>query len=263
MTGTESPLVIAHVSDLHFGAHVAGAARDLLADVAAAAPSVTVVTGDLTMRARRDQFRLARAFLDRLPGPRLVVIGNHDVPLDNVAARLVCPYHRFGTHLPGAADPVLDVPGARLHGVASMPRWRWKAGRVSPAQAARLVEVMDGAPPGAARIVALHHPVSQRGPARLLGRRRLLSALATARVDLVLAGHTHRPAAVLLPPDASGRAVVEVVAGTAMSTRTRGVGRSWTLLRVLDGRVTVEHRHHGPSGWRAGEVCELPLTHTG
>jgi 3',5'-cyclic AMP phosphodiesterase CpdA len=253
----EPGLVIAHLSDLHFGAHVGAELRDLLTDVAAADPVVTVVTGDLTMRARRDQFRLARAFVDRLPGRRLVVIGNHDIPLDNVAARFMHPHRRYGRFVDGGPAPVLDVPGARLLGLASMPRWRWKGGRVTRRQAARLVEVLGAAPAGAVRILALHHPLSQSGPARLLGRRRLLAALAAARVDVVLAGHTHRPGAALVPLEPTGRSVVEVVAGTATSTRTRGVARSWTLLRLAAGRVTVEHRFHRLTGWCAGEVWEF------
>src|SRR5688572_18053902 len=52
-------VVLAHVSDLHLGAHSAAAAGGLVADVVAAGPTVTVVTGDLTMRARPEQFRQA------------------------------------------------------------------------------------------------------------------------------------------------------------------------------------------------------------
>ncbi len=59
-----------------------------------------------------------------------------------------------------------------------------------------------------------------------------------------LAGHTHRPAAGLLP--VPGRRVLEVVAGTATSTRIRQAGRSWTLVRVAGRTVTVEHRYLGP-----------------
>jgi 3',5'-cyclic AMP phosphodiesterase CpdA len=50
-------LVIAHVSDLHLGAHDAVAVDTLPADVAAARPTLTVVTGDVTMRARAGEFR--------------------------------------------------------------------------------------------------------------------------------------------------------------------------------------------------------------
>ena len=72
---TRAPLVVAHLSDLHFGAHVPAAADRLPAAVTAARPDLTVVTGDCTMRAREREFRPARALLDALPRPLLVPAG--------------------------------------------------------------------------------------------------------------------------------------------------------------------------------------------
>jgi 3',5'-cyclic AMP phosphodiesterase CpdA len=243
------------------GAHVSGAAHALAADVAAAAPTVTIVTGDSTMRARAHQFRAARALIDDLPAPRLVIIGNHDVPLVNLVSRFTAPYERYRAHLTDELDPLLDAPGLRVLGLGSMPPWRWKSGRVSRRQTDRLATVLGGAPPDTLRVLALHHPPGQRGAARLVGRRRLLGSMATARVDLVLSGHTHVPKArrVLLPDGGGGHPVIDVVAGTATSTRTRGgVGPSWTLIRVGPESVTVEHRHYRATAWHPGVPVRFP-----
>ena len=79
---------IAHLSDIHFG-RVDPAVVDALIDtLTAVAPDLVALSGDLTQRARSGQFRAARRFLDRLPRSLLVVPGNHDVPLFNLAARL-------------------------------------------------------------------------------------------------------------------------------------------------------------------------------
>ncbi len=59
----------------------------LLADVAAQRVDQVLVSGDLTMRARRAQFRAARALLDGLGVPWVSVPGNHDLPLDRVLTR--------------------------------------------------------------------------------------------------------------------------------------------------------------------------------
>ena len=48
---------IAHISDLHFGAAVPVIAEALLAELRAKSPSLIVVSGDLTQRARRSQFK--------------------------------------------------------------------------------------------------------------------------------------------------------------------------------------------------------------
>ena len=54
---------IAHLSDQHFGTEDLGLEEALLRVVAALQPSVVVVCGDLTQRARRAEFAAARAFL--------------------------------------------------------------------------------------------------------------------------------------------------------------------------------------------------------
>jgi 3',5'-cyclic AMP phosphodiesterase CpdA len=67
---------IAHLSDLHFGRHDEKAAELLLASLAQERPDLTVITGDLTQRGRRCQFAAARAFIEKLPPPVIVIPGN-------------------------------------------------------------------------------------------------------------------------------------------------------------------------------------------
>jgi 3',5'-cyclic AMP phosphodiesterase CpdA len=250
-------LVIAHLSDLHLGAHDPAAAASVAADVTALLPALTVVTGDLTMRARTGQFRLARDLLDRLPGPLLVIPGNHDVPLVSVA-RLLAPYRRYRRLIHAELDPVLRLPGVTAIGLQSTPRWRWKSGRVSRRQSEAVVAVLGSAPAGAVRVLALHHPPRAGGLARLAGRTRLMRAVASARADLILVGHTHVPVAGLVELDATAHRPIEVVAGTAVSLRTRGIGRSWTAIRVDETAVVVEERLQTATGWRTGAVRHFP-----
>lgn len=253
-------VVIAHLSDLHFGRHDPAAAATLTEDVAAAGPDLVVVTGDSTMRARDTEFAQARAFLDGLAAPLLVVCGNHDVPLLDVE-RLVTPYDRYRAWLGADLDPGLDLPGVRALGLQSTPRWRWKNGRVSARQSALTGAFLGAAPAGAVRLLALHHPPFARGPARIAGRGALLRAAAAARVDLVLAGHTHVPASrrfQLAPGAGAAHGLVEVVAGTAASRRLRGAPRSWTVVRVGAGYVHVEVRVEAGGDWRGGPVVIHP-----
>lgn len=78
---------LVHLSDIHFGRVDATIIEPLVALIAELKPDVVTISGDLTQRARSEQFQEARAFLDRLPNPQIVVPGNHDVPLYNVFAR--------------------------------------------------------------------------------------------------------------------------------------------------------------------------------
>ena len=67
------------------------------------APHLVVVSGDLTQRAKPEQFRQARDYLETLGGPRLVVPGNHDVPLYNPFMRFFRPLARYRRYI--SADP--------------------------------------------------------------------------------------------------------------------------------------------------------------
>lgn len=69
----------------------------------------------------------------------------------------------------------------------------------------------------------------------------------------MLAGHTHVPAVqvIRLGTPERPRAVIEVVAGTATSHRTRETERSWSLLEFGPSTLTViEHTARG-TDWHA------------
>ncbi|MBW6433614.1 metallophosphoesterase [Actinoplanes hulinensis] len=247
------PVIIAHLSDLHLGAHDPVAVASIAADVEAVRPALTVVTGDLTMRAREREFRKVRELLDRLPGPVLAVTGNHDVPLADWR-RVLTPYDRWKSWIDGDLEPVRKVPGITALGLQSMPRWRWKNGRVTSRQAGEVVRVLGAAPQGDVRVLALHHPPLATGTAALLGRRHLLAAARAARVDLVLAGHTHVPDVRVLGHQ------VFVVAGTTTSHRVRGSSCSWSMISADRGEIVVRERNLGPDGWHVGRVVHVRVS---
>ena len=81
---------IAHVSDLHFGKDDPKIVKGLLRALEEAKPDAIVVSGDLTQRAKKKQFRAAKAFLEEMPQvPRVVVPGNHDVSTTNLFERVM------------------------------------------------------------------------------------------------------------------------------------------------------------------------------
>jgi 3',5'-cyclic AMP phosphodiesterase CpdA len=236
----------------------------LVADVAAARPDATILTGDLTMRARAGEFARARELIERLPSPHLVVLGNHDIPLYDVVARFTDPYGRYGQGVRADLDPIVDVEGGRVLGLQSMPRWRWKSGRVSHRQTELVGTVLSSAPAGALRVLALHHPPSLGGLERLKGRDRLRAAMADAGVDVVLAGHTHVPEvrSLQVVGATAERSVLEVVCGTSASMRTRGVPATWMLLRADESQIRVLPRMHTGSEWVDGpDVVEARQPH--
>ena len=91
---------IVHLSDLHFGKVDQALLAPLRTLIDQLEPHVVVVSGDLSQRARSAEFQAARGYLDSLPGPQIVVPGNHDVPLYNIFSRFLTPlvkYQRYVT----------------------------------------------------------------------------------------------------------------------------------------------------------------------
>ena len=241
--------VLAHISDLHFGRHDPALAEALLASLAEARPDLVVVSGDLTQRARTEQFAAARAFLERIAAPVLVVPGNHDVPLWNPLRRFLRPRSRFGRYVTSERTPCYADEEIAVLGLDTSRRVPFKNGRVSLGQIAELHRFFAAAPATATRILVTHHPLAL--PAGVaaeafdaVGRSRAaLDAVAAAGVHIMLSGHFHaslsgaaaHPAAVAGP----AHSVLVVHAGTAISTRTRAEANAWNLLRIDGPEVAV------------------------
>jgi len=185
-----------HVSDLHAGKHEApGLAEALAALTSEVDPDLVIATGDLSHRCRAEQFARARQLLDRLGAPVLAVPGNHDIPY-SFPARFTRPWAQFERAF-GSVEPVYASDSLVVCGLNSVRPWRHQGGRLSGAQLAHAATALADTPPGALRVVALHHHLagapwrtSRKFP--LKGRDSALGALAAAGAELVLGGHIHQ-----------------------------------------------------------------------
>src|ERR1700730_9132414 len=97
---------LVHLSDLHFGRVDERVIGPLISAVTEIKPDLVAISGDLTQRARSEQFREARAFLDALPQPQIVRAGNHDVPLHNIFTRFLRPLAKYKRYITDDLQPV-------------------------------------------------------------------------------------------------------------------------------------------------------------
>lgn len=223
--------MILHITDTHFGAERPEVVRGLIELAREQRPSLVVLSGDVTQRARRAQFDAARAFVDELCAACgidaqrdvLIIPGNHDIPLFNLPLRLLDPYghyvRAFGTRL----EPLIRRPDVWLIGVNTTRPWRHKHGELSSAQIERVAARLRAAPAGALRVVVTHQPlmVVEREDRRDLvrGHAAAIRAWAGAGADLFLSGHTHQ--SFVAPVLGAKRRAWVVQTGTAVSSRFR------------------------------------------
>lgn len=264
---------IVHLSDLHFGRVDTALIDPLLSAVTDLKPDLTVVSGDLTQRARRGQFSAARAFLARLPGEVLCIPGNHDTPLDNLPVRLLSPFGRYRRFIHNELEPVYRDEVMVVAGVNTVNRFSWQRGRIGHRRLSRLAQriALGGQP---LRIAVLHHPLEHGPdtPKRLMrGADRTLHALAESGANLVLSGHLHVASA---RPFRAVPGLLFVQAGTSLSTRLRhGQHNTFNVLDYEDGKLDITtweaadavrgfhpavpaRWRHGPDGWQMISLVE-------
>ncbi|WP_242126330.1 metallophosphoesterase [Sphingobium sp. Sx8-8] len=273
---------IAHLSDIHFGAHDPRIVTAAEAWLQQSQPDLIVISGDFTQRARRDQFRQASAWLNRLRAAgmkMLVVPGNHDVPLYDPFRRFGAPLRRYKRYISNDLCPYYEDDAVAILGLNTARSLTIKDGRINHDQMRRLRDRFARVAPDKTRILVTHHPLFAMPIGRggelseAVGRHEdAVEAAREAGIHIALAGHFHRTyaeAAHRMVADAGGALVIQ--AGTATSTRLRNAEpQSFNWLHVhrqdsvelqvviWDG-ASFQRGHHvayvrSTDGWTAQEI---------
>lgn len=244
---------IAHLSDVHFGAHDPSVVAGAEAWLAEERPDLVVISGDFTQRARVEEYRAAAAFLDRIESlglPTLGVPGNHDVPLYDVIRRFTRPLHRYRRFIDEDLCPWFENDRLAVLGINTARSLTFKDGRISHEQMQIIRERFRDVAKDRTRILVTHHPlfempIGEAGePSEAVGRHgEALQAIADAGVHVLLAGHFHRSfteSARRMVRNAGPALVIQ--AGTATSIRLRdGEMQSFNLIHAdRNDRIAVQ-----------------------
>ena len=233
---------IAHISDVHFGREDPELVTTLLRSLADSNPDVIVVSGDLTQRAKKRQFRSAAAFLNELPNvPRIVVPGNHDVSATNVLERLARPLLRYRRFITDDLQPFYGDAEVAISGINTVRLLATKDGRINKSQVARACKQLGATAADVLRVVVTHHPMDlpMEDLKHALTARATMAmrAFSGCGVDLFLSGHLHagHTVATSVRYQIPGWSAIVAQAGTAVSTRTRSQPNGWNLIRFTPG----------------------------
>jgi 3',5'-cyclic AMP phosphodiesterase CpdA len=261
---TAPPVAIAHVSDLHFGGYADLAQIEALEDfIPTLGVAATVVSGDLSQRARHGEFQAAHAFLRRIRDatPVLVIPGNHDLewwksPLGAFGAGP--KYGKYSRYF-GPLTPVLEIPGAIIVGALSSYGVAFGSltlnlrdvavkGHLPASETRRVAGIFRQAPPGSVRVLTLHHNVLAGGLSRRMGLARWRSAhqrLLATGADVVLCGHDHQEGA----GQVQGSLAIST-AGTHSFRTRHGRASVFNLVKIDSRAVHIQHFRWEPSGSR-------------
>lgn len=235
-----------HLSDLHFGRVDQMLLEPLIKLAHHLRPDLVAVSGDLTQRARSTQFREARAFLDALPMPQLIVPGNHDVPLVNVLARFTRPLTKYRRYITDDLQPSFQDEELIALGVNTARSLTLYGGRINRTQMHWAQQQMRRADGNVFKLVVSHHPFDVppgHNERHIVGRAaQAMLALAECGTDIFLAGHLHlsHTGYTARRYNIEGHSALVIQAGTAVSTRHRGELNSFNVLTLDFPRVTVE-----------------------
>jgi len=234
-----SMATLVQISDTHFGTEQPQVVEALVKLVHDQAPELVVMSGDITQRARRSQFRAAKVFLDSLHVPRLLTIpGNHDIPLLDIFTRTFRPYAKFTSEFGNELEPEYESDALLVVTVKTTRRYRHVDGEVSSEQIERVANRLTSAKPQQLRVVVTHQPVcvirAEDEENLLQGHKAAIQSWAAAGADLIMGGHIHLPYVCPLHENLGNgtRKLWAVQAGTAVSSRIRHeAGNSVNIIR--------------------------------
>jgi 3',5'-cyclic AMP phosphodiesterase CpdA len=223
---------IAHLSDIHFGAHDPRIVSATEAWLKERQPDLVIISGDFTQRARVSQFRQASAYLNRLRGAGFKVLaipGNHDVPLYDVVRRFAAPLGRYKRYISRDLCPWFENDEVAVLGINTARSLTVKDGRINHDQMRIIHDRFAQVAKAKTRILVTHHPLfampigKGKELSEAVGRHDdAIKAVCEAGVHIALAGHFHRTyaeAARKMVENAGPALIMQ--AGTATSTRLR------------------------------------------
>ncbi len=194
---------------------------------------MVIMTGDLTQRARKKEFLLARDFLETLEVPVFIIPGNHDIPLFHLAERLIRPYYRFNKYLSPWSPAFYEDEKVLVCGLRTTNKFSVKKELIHQHELSQIESRLKSAG-DKLKIVAAHHPLT---PAHLSNE---LERIMKSGAQLLLWGHEHQSKII---PFSDYPETIAVAGGTSISSRTRTEQNSFNEIVFSGSELSVRTFH--------------------
>lgn len=238
---------VLHLSDLHFGAHDESLLSPFAGAIEKIAPDIVIVSGDVTQKGKRSEFKKAQAFMNRFSAPVILAAGNHDTPMFQIFSRTFSPFARLRSTLGAymAQEHIGDdLHIATLHTPRGIQfRLDWSLGVANKKDVRQAIKKFEETPDDCLKLIVCHHPLLAPSntpfPPRTLHGKKAAKAFTHAGIDAVLSGHLHTRFAE--PYSCGDGKTYAIGAGTTFSAkRTRGEPPGFNLITADDDFLHVD-----------------------
>lgn len=148
-----------HVPNVHFGSVSQTALEALASELTRLQPDLTVFSGNIASSGIHRQVRKARAWMEQLPLPRLVVPGDRDVPRWDYLARLLFPFENFHIHFGSNPTPYYADNSMIAVGVNSARVLQFLKPTIHLNELFYVQELLATAAEDCLRVLVSNHPV--------------------------------------------------------------------------------------------------------
>lgn len=220
---------IIQISDLHFGMHREEMIYPFLEEMGVLKPDVIMISGDMTQRAKEDQFLALRAFIDKLPGKVLTVPGNHDIPF--LASRLFTPFKRYKRYISSQLISEFSNDAVNILGVNSATPFKIKDGKLSYDTLELIKRRFSNN--GKLNILFFHHNLNYFSGMHhpLNNAEEFISYLKESSIHLVCTGHLHYGNVTLIAR-ANQRQFAILHAGSLLCQRSKDNMNSYYVIDI-------------------------------
>ena len=231
---------IIHLSDIHFGAANDNTLEILRDKINKSAPDLLIISGDITQNGYQQEFITAEKYFASIPIKKFFVPGNHDMPQWEIIKRLTQPYKLYKKHINQDLEPVLIDNDVVIIGLNSarivLPHRNWANGAISSTQINKILQIRKKYANHKIILVA-HHPINRVIDApikyKVFGATAALRAIKEAKIDLVLSGHLHKPAAQKIHD------TLFITAPSAASYRARGCKNGYMEYEITPEAIKI------------------------
>ncbi len=194
---------------------------------------MVIMTGDLTQRARKKEFLLARDFLKTLELPVFIIPGNHDIPLFHLAERFIHPYFRFNKYLSPWSPDFYEDDRVLVCGLRTTNKFTVKGELIHQHELSQIESRLKSAG-DKLKIIAAHHPLT---PDHLSNE---LERILNSGAQLLLWGHEHQSKIISFP---GFPGTMAVAGGTSVSSRTRTEQNSFNEIIFSGSEFSIKTFH--------------------